>query len=1331
MRRLRRTRRHCTRLSNAIALRMPRWGYTLASLLVIGGLFLVAETTPAGAAIIHDHIDTIEGFGKPVAVAVGPAGPEASTTEKNAVYVADEGNSVVARFTSAGTPLPFKCGETSNCNGYIKEGKLTGTPSGSFGESEPKGVAVDDATGEVFVSEKSVVDVFSGEGEYLGQLTGPILNISGLAIYQSAGARGALYVADDEHGAVDVFELEAGGKAKYASQFGGGVLSTNRVPLTVAVDEFTGDAYVGDGGVVDVFEASGMFIEPPWSGQQTPAGSFNGASVGIDPTSDHVYVADRGNGVVDEFGAASTEEFVDRLPALLAGVPVPVAISPYDQDVYVGEYNENTGAGAVEVFGPDLSVPTVSPEPKAVPTPAGVGLEGTVDPEKLTVTSCVFEYGTSTSYGQSIPCEPSLAKISEGVGGTGEGAVTVTADLKGLPPGTPYHFRLVAGSEHGTNPSDDQTFITVGPKFEGESVADVASTSATLNGSVDPNGKATSAYFEYGPEPCAGAVQACALVPAAPGEAIGEEAVPVTVHPQHVQGLSPGTVYHYRVVGVSTLEGTAVTFPGPEATFTTQAAGERTLPDGRAYEMVSPPQKEGAVIVPPGEAGAIQAARDGEKFTYLTNVPTEAGVAGYSNEQQVLSTRTTPGGWATKDLAAPHNGAVGQSDNAGQEYRFFSEDLSSAILQPVGAFQSCQDAQDEPQPCLSEAASEQTAFSRSLYLNGNVDEPCTSSCYTPLATGKTGYANVPAGTIFGQISTIEGRACPPEKFCGPYFLGASPDAQHVIVASRVALTGVAVPVGAARELYEWSEGVPAGEQLQLISVLPQTPEQRAKGEELPANNPILGSHEVEDARGAVTADGSRVFWTNETSSLYMRDLAKGETLQIAGGAVFQDASADGSRVFYSEGGRLYTCEITEVAGRLACKPEELGNERGAVLGASEDGSYVYYASGGDELYMDRHEGGGWKQTAIAQLSSTDEPDWGNAELEGNVAELTARVSPNGEWLTFMSNRDLTGYDSQDAFSGKPDEEVYLYHAGSGSHPAGSLTCASCNPTGARPVGVEYGTSGKNVPIDGGHQVWEGLSQRSGEGWLAADVPGYTPLETAPNRALYQPRYLTNEGRVFFDSRDALVPQDINGTWDVYEYEPVGVPQGGEHPCEASSTSGSVVFEPAHEFSTSEGEKGESGAGCVGLISSGNSAQESAFLDADEGGGPGEHGKPGTLAGNEVFFMTTAKLTPQDFDKSYDVYDAHECTTVSPCIPPPPGAQAECTTAEACRAAPLPEPGIYGAPASATFSGIGNLPAPAAAKPAAKEKAAKCAKGKVRNKKGRCVKKSKAKKRRKL
>ena len=141
-----------------------------------------------------------------------------------------------------------------------------------------------------------------------------------------------------------------------------------------------------------------------------------------------------------------------------------------------------------------------------------------------------------------------------------------------------------------------------------------------------------------------------------------------------------------------------------------------------------------------------------------------------------------------------------------------------------------------------------------------------------------------------------------------------------------------------------------------------------------------------------------------------------------------------------------------------------------MIGASEDGTSVYvvangvlaagaspgncklnhaedegYAGAACNLYLVHFDGSSWTTTFIARLSGEDEPDWRTRDL----GRMTARVSPNGRYLAFMSLVSLTGYDNTDAVSGQPDLEVYLYDAGSGR-----LVCVSCNPTGARPVGQE-------------------------------------------------------------------------------------------------------------------------------------------------------------------------------------------------------------------------------------------------------------------------------------
>lgn len=130
---------------------------------------------------------------------------------------------------------------------------------------------------------------------------------------------------------------------------------------------------------------------------------------------------------------------------------------------------------------------------------------------------------------------------------------------------------------------------------------------------------------------------------------------------------------------------------------------------------------------------------------------------------------------------------------------------------------------------------------------------------------------------------------------------------------------------------------------------------------------------------------------------------------------------------------------------------EAADVQGVVLGASEDGSYVYFVAEGvlapggiageDNLYMS-HEG---KATFVATLAP-DDLQWKGLSQYGELAYLPSRVSPSGRFLAFMSSRGLTGYDNRDAVSGERDEEVYLYDARSGR-----VVCASCDPTGARPV----------------------------------------------------------------------------------------------------------------------------------------------------------------------------------------------------------------------------------------------------------------------------------------
>ena len=153
----------------------------------------------------------------------------------------------------------------------------------------------------------------------------------------------------------------------------------------------------------------------------------------------------------------------------------------------------------------------------------------------------------------------------------------------------------------------------------------------------------------------------------------------------------------------------------------------------------------------------------------------------------------------------------------------------------------------------------------------------------------------------------------------------------------MALTDTSIPM-ASGQLYEWDG---ADESIRLVSALP------AGGGE-PAGGASLGAGEDEDARNAVAAEGSRVFFGAE-GKLYMRDLASESTLRLdlpepscatcgrgAAGAAFQFASADGSRVLFTDTQRLtsdagakgserdlYECVITEAHGEPECELSDL------------------------------------------------------------------------------------------------------------------------------------------------------------------------------------------------------------------------------------------------------------------------------------------------------------------------------------------------------------------------------------------------------------------------
>jgi phosphodiesterase/alkaline phosphatase D-like protein len=175
----------------------------------------------------------------------------------------------------------------------------------------------------------------------------------------------------------------------------------------------------------------------------------------------------------------------------------------------------------------------------------------TVNPNGGEVTSCSFEYGTTTLK-QSAPC----SKLP----GSGTASVAVSAQLKGLTPNSTYLYRISATSPSGTSKGSEGTFkttVALAPSAETKSASEVGEHGALLNATVNPNGaEVTSCSFEYGTTTLKQSV-ACSALPG-----LGTSAVAVSAR---LTGLSPNTTYRFRVSATS-LSGTG---KGTELSFKT------------------------------------------------------------------------------------------------------------------------------------------------------------------------------------------------------------------------------------------------------------------------------------------------------------------------------------------------------------------------------------------------------------------------------------------------------------------------------------------------------------------------------------------------------------------------------------------------------------------------------------------------------------------------------------------------------------------------------------------------------------------------------------------
>jgi hypothetical protein len=401
--------------------------------------------------------------------------------------------------------------------------------------------------------------------------------------------------------------------------------------------------------------------------------------------------------------------------------------------------------------------------------------------------------------------------------------------------------------------------------------------------------------------------------------------------------------------------------------------------------------------------------------------------------------------------------------------------------------------------------------------------------------------------VLRTISLTQQDPLAPNDFLNGEFDGYSADAKHVAFETPTRMLPEAASDGSPN-LYKWDDGV-----LSLVGILPDG--------SLPPGGATVSPP---NSRITMSADGSRLVFMaspdgSAPSQLYLH-VDGGRTVWVSqpefsdrdrddrnrvppNGIFFEGMTPDGNSVFFVSDDPLL--EDDDVPGpdmyRFTYSAEADGNVGNLTL-ITNDGQAVNSPGGfgstlvgmsDDARIAYLHEFNGtlqlW-QEGVPGLTTVD-PSVSRTGPSGWITLLASmpglsRVSPDANWLAYVKDRQMYVYDRSRAL----------------------LTCASC-PSGASIV----------------------------------------PSVTRAGRSYkgFRPRFLSDDGKVFFNSTGSLVAADTNGVADVYEFD------------------------------------GQTGT--LGLISTGKGREPMMFADASR-------------SGDDVFVVTRQQLVQSDRDDYVDVYD---------------------------------------------------------------------------------------------
>jgi hypothetical protein len=638
-----------------------------------------------------------------------------------------------------------------------------------------------------------------------------------------------------------------------------------------------------------------------------------------------------------------------------------------------------------------------------------------------------------------------------------------------------------------------------------------------------------------------------------------------------------------------------------------------TLADCRAYEMVTPVNKNGANVDALNSTLTTSSlSGDRVQFTVRTGLPDShgTGMGGYTT---YVASRGSVG-WSYTDLMVTPAVNETVQYGVGEQVAEFSDDLSRDVIM------------GHELPGMTGAYPEWNNFYLENSETGELLEPIVVS-NNP---GKEG--DQPQDRQYPEWVTYTGGSSDLGVTTFETFVNLVPEAG-----------------GERRKLYALEHGT-----LKLVGVLPDGSVASGGSEAVyEANNlSAVGAIFYKDA---VSQDGSRIFFYSPSGGGGLGSEAKDRQLYLRrGGSTtvmvsesetgtatpeevsFQAATPDGKKVLFTTSSRLTDSDpggpgsalylytdgqdpkseqnltfIARLTGFLSAYQFERGSLEiagTAVKGLSPDGSHVYFASTGHEGLPSKTQGMAlylWDNGEIRQVApeaglklssdAFDSNPISYGDIPKEIGKRAAAISASGDSIAFVNDGKLT-HDT--AASKVLVSELYRY-----DEQSDSLTCISC------PRGGSAAVQGLETEVKA--TLSEGLDYED---------------------MFERPRFYSSDGRfMFFNTKEALLPQDTNGLTDAYEYD--------------------------------------TQSNRLSLVSSGVGEYGTWFVAASDDG-------------RNAFLVTRQQLSPLDVDKLVDIYDAR----IDGGFPLPPVAKPPCVGDE-CQGVPLAPPAFN---VASTFNGAGNI-----------------------------------------